>query len=227
MAITENKKRTAEEGPAGAGARKPKRIRHNIPKSSSSSTSSSTSSNNGGSNVNVLPTKPVEMPTGEFIEATENFPWYIKKNPAKHWKPSTFTLDFPHLRQREVTELTYTWAYEQDPYQPDVFRPTCWPDAPEDTIPKTLFLNKCHRRIAWSGKWAEAKLQAEIARYDRVKWFWLFNDGWAYLPGWDDKHLYVARRFRREMESPWVVAWLEELIGEEEVAKILAHMEKK
>lgn len=67
----------------------------------------------------------------------------------------------------------------------------------------------------------------ERARYDRVKWFWLFNDGWAYLPGWDDKYRYAARRFQREMESPWVAAWLGELIGEEEVAKILAHMEVK
>lgn len=225
MALTINKKRPVEESPVGVGVRMPKRIRLKLPKSSSSRSTSSSSRE--ASNDKTLPTKVVETPTGETIEATETFPWYIKRDPTKHWKTSTFDLAYPHLHHTHVDQLTYTWAYERCPYRPEVFRPTCWPDAPEDTIRKDLFAHPTHREVAWSGPWAERKLAAEVARYDRVKWFWLFNDGWAYVPGWDDKHRYAARRFRREMESPWVVTWLRELIGEGEVAKILAHMEEK
>lgn len=227
MATTRTKKRATVKGTVGADVRVSKRIRLGSNKiCSSSSCSTASSSSLKTSNYKKCPTKTLEMPNGETIETTKTFPGHIEMVPSRHWNTATFDLVYPRLRLLP-SQLTYTWAYEKCPDKPGGFRPTCWPNTPEDTIVKKLFLHPAYRQITWSGPWAEAKLQAEIARYDRVKWFWLFNDGWAYFHGLDNKHRYVARRFRREMESPWVMAWLGELIGEGEVAKILDYMVKE
>lgn len=250
---TKSKKRAAEDSAASAGAGCTKRLRLTFSKSPSPSSSPITTpppspeasykknnSINTEANFLAFPaTKTIEMPTGELIKAAETFPRHLVRDPSKHWTSSTFTLDFPALTNRCTFLLKYEWAYERkrglndDDSDGDessaaaaghlVFRPVCWPVAPADTIIKKLFIHRDRRNITWTGPWAAAKLAAEIERYERVKWFWLFNDGYMYFHGYDDKYYYASHRFSRELESQWVVAWLGELIGEGELGKIMKH----
>lgn len=228
MKSTQGNKRPAEEGPAEAVEPTSKRPRLVLPMSPPRSVSPSSDEDSDPEDDGpvVLPMKTMEMPTGETIRALEWFPSWIKKDPYKHWRVETFNLRYRNLYRQYPDELRWTWAYEENPSSPKGFSATCWPDAPEDRIFKQLFAHSKHRKLVWRGPWAKQKLQAEIARYERVKWFWCFNDGPGYLHGYDNKYIYMARRFKDEMESPWIQAWLGELIGKNEVKKILKQMEK-
>lgn len=109
--------------------------------------------------------------------------------------------------------------------EPDI-EPRFWYPAPiKDDIKKALFLHPRRRRVVWVGRLAEAKLKEEVRKYHRVKDLWLFQASDAYMPGYDEKAEFIASVYEHEMLSPWVVCWLSELIGEEEVGRILGHVE--
>lgn len=92
-------------------------------------------------------------------------------------------------------------------------------------IPKAVFLHADRPRLRWGGRWARAKLAREERKYERVRALWLLEQDHGFLPGYDDKHAFVAAVFARELESPWVLAWLRELMSEEDVGRILAARE--
>ncbi|PSR97527.1 hypothetical protein BD289DRAFT_450864 [Coniella lustricola] len=102
------------------------------------------------------------------------------------------------------------------------------PLTPEDDITKTLFLHNEAPKIKWVGKHTNAILNRHIEKYDRLKTFWLFEDIFG-TPSLrtglrHDKRLLVAHKFREEMQSPWVQAWLEDLIGAKDVEEIMDYM---
>ncbi|KUI62464.1 hypothetical protein VP1G_09577 [Cytospora mali] len=145
--------------------------------------------------------------------------------PQEHWDEKSFDLSSPRLVR--PLPLRYTLVEEKNPMTGGPCDRAYVPDIPADDIKKVLFLNPKYTNIRLVGKWAERKLAEEIAKYDRVKRFWLFNYGYAYCPGWDCKHEFVAATFAEELQSPWVVAWLAELIGRKDVYTILDHLEWK
>lgn len=101
------------------------------------------------------------------------------------------------------------------------------PDAPADNSRKVLSLHPARTGIRWVGELSERKLAKELEKYERVKGFWLCNDGHAHCPGWDCKHEFVAHEFAEEVQSPWVLAWLAELIGRSDVYLILDNLERR
>lgn len=143
------------------------------------------------------------------------------------WDEDKFHLDYIHLMNPRPTRYTFSSPSphpatgecgKEEPF-------LSFPTTPQDDIPKTVFLHADHPRLQWGGRWARAKLAREVRKYERVKALWLFEHDHGFLPGYDDKHAFVAAMFARELESPWVLAWLRELIGEEDVDRILAARE--
>lgn len=96
-----------------------------------------------------------------------------------------------------------------------------------DNTDRVLFIHPDCPKICYTGEWAVTKLKGEIAKYKRVKSFWLFEDRDDYFPSYDDKEYFMADVFTRELQSTWVLAWLKELIGEEKVKKLEAAVEEK
>lgn len=151
----------------------------------------------------------------------------VKPTFTKPWDEEKFHLDYPHLMSPCPTRYTFSTASHpatggDGKDEPFIFLP----DTPRDDIPKTVFLHADRPHLRWGGRWARAKLAREVRKYERVKALWLFEHDHGFLPGYDDKHAFVAAVFARELESPWVLAWLRELIGEEDVARILAARER-
>lgn len=190
------------------------------------------------SSKGYVDTDPIHPPTTENPKITSQASQEMKKDPSQYWDESRFNLSSPRLTN--PGEVSYnTRTAEQSAYTDHTTR-ICRPvvavpdDDDDDNNNKTLFVHPRYRNLTWTGKWAAAKLAREEARYNRVKRLLflvgaLFEDGVGDFPTLDDddddKYLYVAHTCREEMRSPWVVAWLEELIGYEDVAKILAHLE--
>ena len=127
--------------------------------------------------------------------------------------------------------VKYEWRVQKSsptttPSPERAIEPRFWYPAPiKDDIKKTLFLHPSNRGIVWVGRLAEAKLKEEVKKYHRVKDLWLFQASDAYMPGYDKKAEFIAEVYEHEMLSPWVVCWLRELIGAEEVGKILEQIE--
>ncbi|KAF3762518.1 hypothetical protein M406DRAFT_72519 [Cryphonectria parasitica EP155] len=155
----------------------------------------------------------------------------VNFNPEDMWDKDFRLERYPRLQLDKPLQYTWTTDADRNPKtgQWDHFYPChCYPVAPEDDIKKTLFLNDKKPNIRWAGEWAKAQLRREIAKYEAVKEFWLFEyadlAGRAFMPGLDSKYQFIATHFTEEMDSPWVQAWLGQLIGHEEVHKILQAM---
>lgn len=151
----------------------------------------------------------------------------VKISATDLWDESEFKLQYPRLIN--PYPVKYIWEERPDPATDrfaDKRTPSCFPVTPADDINKTIFVHPDLPRVKWGGGWGAAKLAKEIQKYERVKAFWLFENDHGYLPGFDDKHLFVAAVFAAELRSPWVVGWLRELIGEEDVSMISAAVEK-
>lgn len=141
------------------------------------------------------------------------------------WEEKHFDLQSPLLDRS--APLKYTTIEVKSPRTGETQDQVCVPDSPLDNIRKVLFLHPLHTGIKWVGAHAERKLAAEKAKYERVKEFWLFGYGHAYCPNWDQRHQFVAETFHEELQSPWVLAWLAQLIGPDNVYQILDHLEQK
>lgn len=106
----------------------------------------------------------------------------------------------------------------------------CVPVAPADDIEKTLCLGGRTAKttlLRWCGDWAERKLHREIAKYEAVKEFWVFDyckD--LVMPGFKEKEEFCAGQFLEELQSPWVCAWLREFLGDGVMDKIEAAMRR-
>lgn len=148
---------------------------------------------------------------------------YETLTPQELWEEKHFDLSSPRLVQ--PLPLRYKLVEEKSPLTGGLYDLVLIPEMPADNIKKDLFIHPKHTNIRWVGEWAERKLTKEIGMYERVKKFWLFNYGYAYCPSWDCKHEFVAMEFSEEMQRPWVVAWLAELIGRRDVYMILGHLE--
>lgn len=153
------------------------------------------------------------------------------------WDESRFNLDYPRLINPHPVEYACTAQREEDPGKPDdddnknknknsTHDLCCFPVAPPDDIDKTIFVHPERPGVKWGGRWGAAKLAKEVQKYERVKEFWLFEHDHGFLAGFDDKHEFVAAVLARELRSPWVVGWLRELIGEEDVGMVLAAVEE-
>ncbi|ROW16140.1 hypothetical protein VPNG_01785 [Cytospora leucostoma] len=145
------------------------------------------------------------------------------RTPQDDWEEWKFDLSSPRLVR--PLPLRYTRVELQNPHTGSMYDSVHVPGTPEDNIKKDLFLHPERSGIKWVGEMAEQKLAEEIRKYERVKKFWLFNHGYAYCPGWDCKHEFVAAHFAEEIQSPWVAAWMAELIGRKDVYLILDHLE--
>lgn len=149
-------------------------------------------------------------------------------NPTDLWDESAFNLSSPRLVKPHP--LKYIWSTFETSTDGDKVTkhhtPSCLPVAPADDIPKTMSIHPDRPGMRWTGAWAKAKLAVEVERYERVKAFWLFENDFGFLAGLDDKHEFVASVFARELDSPWVVGWLRELIGEEDMGKIMDASER-
>lgn len=129
-------------------------------------------------------------------------------------------------RPQKSNTTTAVAGPSPSPSPEEDIEPRFWYPAPiEDDIKKTLFLHPSRRSLVWVGRLAEAKLREEVDKYHRVKDLWLFQASDAFMPGYDQKAEFIASVYEDEMLSPWVVCWLSELIGEEEVGRILGHVE--
>lgn len=152
----------------------------------------------------------------------------VAKPPKGFYNEELFDLSSSHLINAlpvKYERLTHTSPLTSSSTDTAI-EPRFWYPAPiEDDIKKTLFIHPSNREIVWVGRLAEAKLENEIKKYHRVKDLWLFQASDAYMPGYDKKAEFIASVYEHEMLSPWVVCWLTELIGEEEVANILEHIE--
>lgn len=143
--------------------------------------------------------------------------------PQDDWEEWRFDLSSPRLVR--PLPLRYTRVGLQNPRTGSMYDSVHVPGVPDDNIEKVLFLHPERAGIRWVGRMAERKLAEEVRKYERVKTFWLFNHGYAYCPGWDRKHEFVAAHFAEEIQSPWVAAWMAELIGRRDVYLILDHLE--
>ncbi|ROV91757.1 hypothetical protein VSDG_06457 [Cytospora chrysosperma] len=143
--------------------------------------------------------------------------------PQELWEEKRFDLSSPRLVR--PLPLRYKLVEEKSLLPGGTYDRTYIPETPADSIKKELVVHPRHPNIRWGGVWARRKLAEEVAKYERIKKFWLFNYGYAYCPSWDCKHEFVAMEFAEEMQSPWVVAWLAKLISHKDVYLILEHLE--
>ncbi|ROW11628.1 hypothetical protein VMCG_01545 [Cytospora schulzeri] len=143
--------------------------------------------------------------------------------PQELWEEKRFDLSSPRLVR--PLPLRYKVVEDKSPITGGFYDRVCIPDMPADNIKKDLVVHTEHPKLRWGGVWAQGKLAEEVAMYERVKKFWLFNYGYSYCPSWDCKHEFVAVEFAEEMQRPRVVAWLAELIGRKDVYLILDHLE--
>lgn len=154
----------------------------------------------------------------------------LEPSAANLWDESSFNLEYPRLVNPRPVE--YAWTTQQqdattgDPGDKHAPLQCLLPVPPADDITKTIFLHPARPGLRWGGRWAAAKLAREVEKYERVKEFWLFEHDHGFLAGYDDKHAFVAAVFARELGSPWVVGWLRELLGEADVGRVLAALER-
>lgn len=143
--------------------------------------------------------------------------------PQQLWEEKRFDLSSPRLIR--PLPQRYKLIEETGPLASGPDSRVFIPDVPADDIRKVLSINPSRAGMRWAGGWAKGELAREVAMYERVKGFWLFNYGYAYCPSWDFKHEFVAAEFAEEMQRPRVVAWLAELIGREDVCLVLEYLE--
>lgn len=135
---------------------------------------------------------------------------------------SRFKLDSPRLIKSGPQR--FRWSTERNPKTGEFdweYPVECFPIAPPDDIKKELFFHPEFRKLSWSGPVADKVLKHEIRKYEVVKEFWLFEYQGCFAPGIDDKHIFCAYKYQNELQSPWVRGWLKELIGEDNLAKVL------
>lgn len=127
-----------------------------------------------------------------------------------------------------TTKLTYRYQQLKNPWT-HAWEYVCFPIAPADDIKKSLHLGGQSKQVRWTGLWAEQKLQKEIAKYEAVKEFWLFNYSVSsvmpFLVGLDKKEEFCVGLFAKELLSPWVRSWLREFLGDEVMDVMEAAME--
>lgn len=142
-------------------------------------------------------------------------PLSCKIDPKDFWDEKSFNL--AHYPRLVTTKLAYRYPKVKNPWN-DVWEYVCFPIAPADDIKKSLHLGRTTKHLKWTGVWAEQKLQKEIAKYERIKEFWLFNYAMSsvvpFFPGLDKKEEFCVGLFSKELQSPWVCAWLRELLGD-------------
>lgn len=143
-------------------------------------------------------------------------PLNCKIDSARLWDEETLNLgQYPRL---VTTKLTYRYDQLKNPWT-DAWEYVCFPIAPADDIEKSLHVGHGSRHTKWTGFWAEQKLQKEIAKYEAIKEFWLFNYAIStvvpFLAGLDKKEEFCAGLFSEELQSPWVRCWLREFLGDE------------
>lgn len=120
--------------------------------------------------------------------------------------------------------LRFRWTTERNPKtgEFDWKHPIeCYPITPPDDIKKELFVHPELRKFRWTGPDADEILKREIRKYNYVKEFWLFEYQNCFSPVLDDKHVFCAYYYWPQIQSPWVRAWLQELIGEDNMAAIM------
>lgn len=155
-------------------------------------------------------------------------PLNCKIDSNRLWDVDSLNLgQYPRL---VTTKLTYRYQQLRNPGT-HAWEYVCFPIAPADDIKKSLHLGGKMRQFRWTGLWAERKLQNEIAKYEAIKEFWLFNYSAAavmpFLVGLDKKEEFCVGLFSEELLSPWVRIWLREFLGDEIMDIIEAAMEKK
>lgn len=154
-----------------------------------------------------------------------NRPLDCKIDARKLWDEDSLKLgQYPRL---VTTKLTYRYKKLRNPWFHN-WEYVCFPIAPADDIEKSLHLAGGSKHIKWTGFWAEQKLQKEIAKYERIKEFWLFNYSInavvPFFAGLDKKEEFVVGLFPEELESPWVRAWLREFLGDDIMDEIVTAM---
>lgn len=132
------------------------------------------------------------------------------------WDVESLNLgQYPRLA---TTKLTYRYQQLKNPWT-DAWEYVCFPVAPADDIKKSLHLGGQSKQLRWTGFWAEQKLQKEIAKYEAIKEFWLFNYSASsvvpFFAGLDKKEEFCVGLFAEELLSPWVRSWLREFLGDE------------
>lgn len=149
-----------------------------------------------------------------------------KIDPNRLWDVDTLNLgQYPRL---VTTKLTYRYHQLRNPWT-HAWEYVCFPIAPADDIKKSLHLGGKMKQFRWTGFWAEQKLQREIAKYEAIKEFWLFNYSVSsvvpFFAGLDKKEEFCVGLFSEELLSPWVRGWLREFLGDENMNFMESAME--
>lgn len=143
-------------------------------------------------------------------------PLSCKIDSNRLWDVDTLNLgQYPRL---VTTKLTYRYQQLRNPWT-HAWEYVCFPIAPADDIKKSLHLGGKTKQLRWTGFWAEQKLQKEIAKYEAIKEFWIFNYSVSsvvpFFAGLDKKEEFCVGLFSEELLSPWVRSWLREFLGDE------------
>ncbi|KAJ4421631.1 hypothetical protein N0V82_003632 [Gnomoniopsis sp. IMI 355080] len=173
--------------------------------------------------------KKKEPPAFAFEELPEIDPLRplnCKIDSKRLWDEEKLNLgQYPRL---VTTKLTYRYTQVKNPWT-DAWEYVCFPIAPADDIQKSLHLGHSSKHVKWAGLWAEQKLQKEIAKYEAIKEFWLFNYASSsvvpFFAGLDKKEEFCVGLFSEELRSPWVRCWLREFLRGEFMEAIEAAME--
>lgn len=144
----------------------------------------------------------------EVVAATSD-----NDSPEKHESES------PDYNLKQYPHLILDKPLEYVKHEDGVTRPV----APRDDIRKLHFIHPLCPNISWVKM--GGILQKHIDKYETLKTFWLFEDVYGrekFPKGNHDKHRFVARVFREEMESIWARDWFIQLIGLEDVQRIMS-----
>lgn len=153
-------------------------------------------------------------------------PLNCKIDSNRLWDLDTLNLgQYPRL---VTTKLTYRYQQLRNPWT-HAWEYVCFPIAPADDIKKSLHLGGKTKQFRWTGFWAEQKLKKEIANYEAIKEFWLFNycvsSVVPFFAGLDNKEEFCVGLFSEDLLSPWVRSWLREFLGDEIMDVMEAAME--